>query len=58
MFYYFREYSGIINEKEKKNASYSQLNTQNAAFAEELKQVNTKRNKVKEQLKQEEKKVM
>lgn len=33
------------------------MNTQNASLTEELKQVNTKRNKVKEQLKQEEKKV-
>lgn len=33
------------------------MNTKNAAYAEELKQVNNKRKKVKEQLKQEEKKV-
>lgn len=33
------------------------MNTKNAAYAEELKQVNNKRKKVKDQLKQEEKKV-
>lgn len=52
-----REYDEILSEKEKNNTSYSQMNTKNAAYAEELKQVNNKRKKVKEQLKQEEKKV-
>lgn len=52
-----REYDEILSEKEKNNTSYSQMNTKNAAYAEELKQVNNKRKKVKDQLKQEEKKV-
>lgn len=55
--FFSREYDEILSEKEKNNTSYSQMNTKNAAYAEELKQVNNKRKKVKDQLKQEEKKV-
>ncbi|XP_054270748.1 structural maintenance of chromosomes protein 4 isoform X2 [Macrosteles quadrilineatus] len=52
-----KEYDGILSEKEKNNTRYNQMNTQNAAFAEELKQVNNKRKKVKDQLKTEEEKL-
>lgn len=52
-----REYDEILSEKEKNNTSYNQMSTKNAAYAEELKQVNNKRKKVKDQLKLEEKKV-
>lgn len=57
-FDFSREYNDILSEKEKNNTAYNQMNTKNAAYAEELKQVNNKRKKIKDQLKQEEKKVI
>lgn len=54
----FREYKNIQSDKEKNNTAYNQKNTQNVAIQEELKQVNVKRKKTKEQLKQEEAKVI
>ncbi|KAG8264857.1 Structural maintenance of chromosomes protein 4 [Homalodisca vitripennis] len=52
-----REYNNVLSEKQKNNTAYSQITTQDVAYAEELKQVNAKRKKVKEQLKQEENKL-